>query len=169
MAQWGYRQRVWREVDEEARQFLNDACARLEKNPLRIPVFTSVPGMIGDVPVFMHFFDMRLRLESGRQDITPVALSYAVYPAGAERQRVNTVQTGLDVWELSVDSPKAWFAFPDAAAYRHVPDVAGLRVASPWTDTEVLRTGPLGHATAIRVRLKLPPSAVPSQDIGVIR
>jgi hypothetical protein len=113
LGQWHDRKSAWRAADRAAIHVLDETQKFATDFPEAQPVFLSLPGTLGDVPLFMHFFTIRVKHALDNPDIEPVVLAYTILSEEPERQSIEFSKTESNTWTLTLSDPSNRLAFPD--------------------------------------------------------
>lgn len=113
LGQWHERKAAWQAADRAAIHVLDETKRFAADFPDAQPVFLSLPGTLGEVPLFVHFFTMRVRHALDNPDIEPVVLAYTILSDDTKQQNIEFSKAASNTWTLTLSDSFNRLAFPD--------------------------------------------------------
>jgi len=150
------RKASWQEADTVARTILSDLHEVHTSTPDQQPIILSLPGLIDDTAVFMHYFEERVQFEFDDPGYKPIILTHLILPPGIDTHGIEVRTLENQDLELIPASPQTRFAFPSVAAFNYRFDAVrpGDVVEMPWGQFELLSPNDAKTITRMRIRLK---------------
>lgn len=144
---------AWRLADNAARNIEKDFVSSYQAEAAGCPVFLCVPGMIGDIPVYMFGLDIRLRWAVGREDLSPVICSYVVLPPAYDPRDIAVTRESDTVWRITLSDPRSRFEFPDIPLWSSAAGMlqTDMTHTTVWGTVKVSRVNASGNANEIVV------------------
>ncbi|HOJ32114.1 MAG TPA: hypothetical protein PKY35_14100 [Candidatus Hydrogenedentes bacterium] len=144
---------AWRLADNAARNIEKDFVFSYQAGANYSPIFLCIPGMIGDIPVYMFGLDIRLRWAIGRQDLSPVVCSYVVLPPAYDPRAITLTRESDTVWRIALSDPRSRFEFPDIPEWSSATGMlqTGMTHTTFWGTVEISGVNAAGKANEIVV------------------
>jgi len=146
------RKDAWRETDRVTRAFIEEFKAVTAEEGARKPVIVCAPGAVADIPALLHYFEMRMRLETGLRDLDPTALTFVMLPADHNRQAITFKKTSDTGWLVKPGDPETTFLFPHRG-YEFQQYQSGTLVKEPWGTLRLRGANVPGESAALEVQL----------------
>jgi hypothetical protein len=155
LVQWEQRRTAWGEMNRAADHTMTTLRRDYAHKRFERAIFLDMPGSIGDVPLYMHYFPARLQFEMPDGAPKAIVLSIVIFPRGAERQGVATEAIAPGAWKISLESDKARFVFPEQieGLYHFDTGNIGQVYTYAWGTSEVVAEHADGQPSAVIVRL----------------
>ncbi|HPV39031.1 MAG TPA: hypothetical protein PK729_17520, partial [Candidatus Hydrogenedentes bacterium] len=145
------RKTAWKETDRVTRAFIDDFRHAVAAEGMHDPVVLCVPGAVADVPALLHYFEMRMRLETGRQDLDPAVLAYVMLPAEPARRGIAVEKADAASWRVTPADPATTFLFPHKG-YEFQQYPSDTLIEMPWGLVTLRGDNVAGELTALDVR-----------------
>ena len=111
----------------------------------------GVDVVAADVPALLHYFEMRMRLETGRQDLDPAVLAYVMLPAEPARRGIAVEKADAASWRVTPADPATTFLFPHKG-YEFQQYPSDTLIEMPWGLVTLRGDNVAGELTALDVR-----------------
>lgn len=152
MVQWDARKDTWQEVDNVTRSFINDVRAIAIDEGVNDPVIVCAPGAVGTIPTLLHYFDMRMRHETGQKDFNATVLTFVMVPAEPEVRSIRMEQSADLSWLVTPAEASTTFLFPEKD-YEFQQYPSGTSIEAPWGLLTLRGANTTEESTALEVRL----------------
>lgn len=146
------RKEVWWEADRVTRTCIDDFSRAVLTEERGDPVLLCAPGAVADIPTLLHYFGMRMRLETGRQDLDPQVLTFVMLPAGSEHAEINIEKIDARVWRVRPADPATTFLFPQKG-YEFQQYPANTAIEMPWGLLALRGANIAGEPTALDIQV----------------
>lgn len=105
------RAQVWTEAGRIVNVVAQDYARQTDGRAVR-PVFLSIPGELGGIPVFNHNLNARLRLETGSLAVDASIAGYLSLPLDLSEHGITVEPLDEQTWIVRADSRESYFIFP---------------------------------------------------------
>ncbi len=145
------RKTAWKETDRVTRAFIDEFRHAVAEEGLCGPVVLCAPGAVADVPALLHYFEMRMRLETGRQDLEPEVLAFVMLPVEPARRGIAIEKADAASWRVTPADPATTFLFPHKG-YEFQQYPSNTAIETPWGGVTLRGANVAGELTALEVR-----------------
>ncbi|HPK00773.1 MAG TPA: hypothetical protein PKW60_14900, partial [Candidatus Hydrogenedentes bacterium] len=146
------RKEAWWEADRVTRTCIDDFRHAVLDEERGDPILVCAPGAVADIPTLLHYFDMRMRLETGRQDLDPLVLAFVMLPAEPQNTEILVKKEDAGMWRVQPADPGTTFLFPQKG-YEFQQYPANTAIKMPWGKATLRGANIAGEPTGLDIQV----------------